>query len=305
MKLLLVGPTGQVGSALMNVLSTVGKITAAPRTLIDLTKPSTIRHCVRFHRPDIIVNAGAYTAVDDAENHEALAMQVNAESTGILAQEARRLGALLVHFSTDYVFDGKKNAPYEETDTPNPLNAYGRSKLAGEKLIQASGCRHLIFRTSWVYSTVGKNFLLTMLRLARTEKPLRVVCDQIGAPTSNLIIASATRTAVMRAIKDQSVSGIFHLAASGATSWFGFAQQIFVELGVKVHLRPIASDDYPSVARRPVNSALKNHLFEACFAVRLPHWQEGLREVIAELRAQRAEALNITSGKSGSLPTND
>jgi dTDP-4-dehydrorhamnose reductase len=280
LRILLTGPTGQVGSALLDTLPALGEVVPLDRTELDLASPDSIRDAVRRLRPELIVNAAAYTAVDQAEKEEALAHRINAEGPAVLAEEAAKLGALLVYFSTDYVFDGEKPSPYLETDETNPLNAYGRSKLAGERAIQASGCRHLIFRTSWVYAAGGKNFMLTMLRLAREGKPLRVVDDQRGAPTSSRMIARAAAAALAK-LRDQ--SGLYHMTAVGSTTWHGFACAIFEQAGLDVELTPIASSAYPTPARRPRNSVLDNGRL-AGHGIRLPSWDEGLRDVLGHRR---------------------
>ena len=222
-RILLTGRNGQVGWELERTLAPLGEVLAFDRKGFDLAEPDEICHSLRELKPDIIVNAAAYTAVDRAEAESDMAMAINATAPGIMAEEARRLGALLVHYSTDYVFDGAKSAPYTEEDATGPVNTYGRSKLAGERAIWESGCRHLIFRTSWVYGTRGGNFLRTILRLAAERDELRVVDDQIGAPTWCRMIAEASSLALAR--PDVPV-GLYHLAGSGETSWFGFARAI-------------------------------------------------------------------------------
>jgi len=280
LRILLTGRNGQVGSALLATLSALGEVTAVDRTQLDLADPDSIRAAVRGMQPQVIVNAGAYTAVDQAEREEALAMQVNCDGPAVLAEEAERAGALLVHFSTDYVFDGEKRTPYVETDATNPLNAYGRTKLAGEQAIQASGCRHLIFRTSWVYSARGKNFALTMLRLAREGKPLRVVDDQHGAPTSNLMLAAALPGAIEQVANGAGPGGVFHMSASGHTTWYGFARAILEATGVDADLSAISSSEYRTAARRPRNSVLDNGKLARQLGLRLPSWQQGLDAVV-------------------------
>jgi dTDP-4-dehydrorhamnose reductase len=277
LRILLTGRSGQVGSALALSLAPLGELAVCDRNALDLASADSIRARVREVRPEVIVNAAAYTAVDQAEREEALAFKINGSGPAVLAEEAAELGALLVHFSTDYVFDGEKRSPYVETDAPNPLNAYGRSKLAGEQAIRASGCRYLIFRTSWVYAYAGKNFLVTMLRLAREGKPLRVVDDQQGAPTSSRALARATAQAIGK-LRDQ--GGLYHMSAAGSTTWCGFARAIFREAGIRAQVTPIASSDYATAARRPRNSVLDNGLL-ARHAIRLPSWESGLREVLS------------------------
>jgi dTDP-4-dehydrorhamnose reductase len=280
LRILLTGKSGQVGSALLGTLPSLGEVIAVDRSQLDLVSPDAIRAAVREARPQIIINAAAYTAVDQAEKEEGLAFRVNRDAPAVLAEEAKKLGALLVHFSTDYVFDGEKASPYVETDTPNPLNAYGRSKLAGEQAIQASGCRHLVFRTSWVYAASGKNFLLTMLRLAREGKPLRVIDDQHGAPTSNVMLAAAVPGAVRRVLADDALGGVYHMTATGQTTWHGFARAIFEVTGTKADLSAIPSSAYSLPARRPRNSVLDNGKLEALLNLRLPSWQDGMRGVL-------------------------
>jgi dTDP-4-dehydrorhamnose reductase len=242
-----------------------------------LRDAARIGEAVRAANPDVIVNAAAYTAVDKAESEGDLAFAVNAVAPGILAEEARRSGTLLVHYSTDYVFDGSKPTPYVEDDAPNPLNVYGASKLAGERAIAASGCRHLILRTSWVYGPRGSNFLLTILRVARERPELRVVDDQIGAPTSSRAIAHATAQ-VLR----PGAHGTYHLSAAGQVSWCGFARAILARAGVATPVVPIRSEDYPTAAKRPRNSLLENSRLRADFGVALAPWEAGLEEVMAE-----------------------
>jgi dTDP-4-dehydrorhamnose reductase len=253
----------------------LGELVALERSQLDLASPDSVRAAVREVQPQVIVNAAAYTAVDQAEREESLALRINGDAPAVLAEEAAKRGALLVHYSTDYVFDGEKLEPYVETDPPNPLNAYGRSKLAGERAIQASACRHLIFRTSWVYSPSGNNFMRTMLRLAREGKPLRVVDDQYGAPTSSLMIARATAEALSRLGGEP---GVYHMSAAGRTTWHAFAQAIFRAAGIAASVEAIPSSAYKTLARRPRNSVLDNELLRR-HAIRLPSWEEGLREV--------------------------
>ena len=279
MRILLTGPTGQVGAALLKTLPSLGEVVAHERSELDLANPDSIRTAVRRVRPDVLVNAAAYTAVDRAESEEPLAFRINAEGPAVLAEEAAKLGALLVHFSTDYVFDGEKTEPYTETDEPNPVNAYGSSKRAGEDAIRRSGCRHLIFRTSWVYGATGNNFMLTMLRVAREGKPLRVVDDQHGAPTSSRALARASAQ-VLAKLGDQ--SGTYHMSAAGSTTWHGFAAAIFEASRLSVDLSPISSTAYAARARRPRNSVLDNTKLATQFGLRLVPWRDALYE---ELRA--------------------
>jgi dTDP-4-dehydrorhamnose reductase len=267
----------------MHTLPEIGELVATSRCEVDLANADAVRDFVRAVCPDVIINAAAYTAVDRAEAEEALAAVVNTDGPRILATEAARSGALLVHFSTDYVFDGEKRSPYNETDVTVPLNAYGRTKLRGEKAVEGAGCRYLTFRTSWVYGSVGRNFLSTMLRLAREGKPLKIVDDQTGAPTSNFMIATAMGQILRHALSDASISGTFHMSAQGSTTWYGFACAIFRQLGIDADVRPIPSSQYAMPARRPRNSMLDNTKLERVFGVRLPLWDTGMRQVLATL----------------------
>jgi dTDP-4-dehydrorhamnose reductase len=273
-KILLTGPTGQVGWELAPKLAHLGEVIAPDRRALDLADAEATRARVRDLRPDVIVNAAAYTAVDRAESEPDLARAINGTAPGVLADEAKRLGALLVHYSTDYVFDGTKEAPYTEDDTPNPLSVYGRSKLEGDRAIQASGCRHLILRTSWVYAGRGQNFLLTMLRLGAGRPELRVVDDQRGAPTWARDIAAATV-----ALLADPPNGLFHLTAAGVTTWHGCACEIMRQAGLMPIVHRLRTDEYPTAARRPANSVLDNRKAQALLGP-LPDW----RDVFAAVR---------------------
>ena len=264
MRVLLTGRHGQVGWDLERLLD---EVIATDRSTLDLSG-ERIAAFVSEANPEVIINAAAYTAVDKAESEKDLAMRVNGIAPGILAEQAKRLGALLVHYSTDYVFDGEKRAAYVEDDAPNPLNVYGASKLEGEKRIRASGCRHLILRTSWVYAPRGRNFYLTM---KNAKQPLRVVDDQRGVPTSSRFLAEKTKSLI-----DKQAEGVLHLVPSGATTWYGFAREI---LGAKADLTPIRSSEYRTAARRPANSLLDNRKAQALLGP-LPDW----REVFAAVR---------------------
>jgi len=277
-RILLTGRTGQVGWELERALAPLGSVIATDRAGLDLGDPETIRRIVREAKPDVIVNAAAYTAVDRAESEPEAAMRINGAAPGVLAEEARRLGALLVHYSTDYVFDGAKDSPYVEDDLPRPLNEYGRSKLQGERAVLASGCRHLVLRTSWVYAARGSNFLRTILRRGREQSELRVVTDQVGAPTSAAAIAGATALLLASA----GPLGLFHLSASGATSWHGFAEEIVALAGLPARVVGIRSQDYPSAARRPRNSLLDNARLKAAYGIVLEDWRQPLRATIAQ-----------------------
>jgi dTDP-4-dehydrorhamnose reductase len=289
-KILLTGKDGQVGWELRRSLSVLGQVSALGREDLDLSNPDFVRRVVREIRPHLIVNAAAYTAVDRAESEEPLAYAINAIAPGILAEEARSLGAGLVHYSTDYVFDGEKASPYVEGDPPGPLNAYGRTKLAGEKAIAAVGGRYLTLRTSWVYGPRGQNFMRTIQRSAREREELRIVDDQTGAPTTTRVVADATAQllgCIQRSRTDWP-SGLYHLACRGETTWFGFARRI-LELakdrlgGRTPRLTAIRTEQYPTPARRPVNSRLDVSLLERGFALELPDWEAALALCIEDL----------------------
>jgi dTDP-4-dehydrorhamnose reductase len=278
-RILLTGRNGQVGWELERVLAPLGEVIALDRARLDLSDPAAIQRVVRDARPEVIVNAAAYTAVDRAESEPALAASVNSAAPGILAEEARRCGALLVHYSTDYVFDGEKKTPYVEDDPAHPLNVYGRTKLEGERAIKASGCRYLILRTSWVYGPRGHNFLRTVLRLAREHNELRMVEDQIGAPTSAAAIALATAEMLRHAGPE----GLFHMTASGQTSWRGFAEAIVASNHLQVRVVGIAWQDYPAAARRPRYSLLDNGKLRSAYGLTLGSWEHQLSEVMAQV----------------------
>jgi dTDP-4-dehydrorhamnose reductase len=287
LRILVAGKNGQIGWELQRTLGALGEVTALGHAEMDLSKADAVRALIREIKPDIIVNAAAYTAVDKAESEPDLAMAVNGVAPGIMAQEAKRLGALLVHYSTDYVFDGTKCSPYTEDDSPNPLSVYGKTKLAGERAVTASGSAHLILRTSWVYSGRGSNFLLTILRLTRERDELRVVDDQVGAPTSSIAIAEATaRILTQSATPITELNGIYHLSAAGHTTWFNFAKEI-VELAgrdrpSRPKLIPISSEEYAAPAKRPRNSILDNTRFRTSFGFELPAWELSLKHCLAE-----------------------
>ncbi len=277
MKILLTGKNGQVGWELARALAPLGEVIAFDRAGLDLAVPDRIVSVVRSVRPDVLINAAAYTAVDRAESEPGAAHAINAAAVAVLAEEAKRAQTLLIHYSTDYVFDGTKDTPYVEEDRPNPLNAYGRSKLAGEQAIHDIGGAHLILRTSWVYSARGKNFLLTIRRLLQEKKELRVVSDQIGAPTCARGLAEATVELLRRqgaaALGD--ARGIYHATTSGSTSWHGFAREIarLERPESPARIVPIASSEYPTPARRPGNSRLSSEKLLRRFGVALPRWE--------------------------------
>jgi dTDP-4-dehydrorhamnose reductase len=283
-RILVTGRSGQVGAELAASLAALGELTLTDRAQLDLSNELAARRALRELKPEVIVNAAAYTAVDRAESEPELAMLINARAPGVLGEEAKRLGALMVHYSTDYVFDGTKGAPYVEDDAPHPLNVYGRSKLEGERAVAASGARHLILRTSWVYGPRGRNFLFAILARAKKGEPLRVVADQIGAPTSSIAIARATAQLLARMRTLSGAEGLYHLTAWGETSWHGFAQAIVAGAGLAAEVAPISTADYPTAARRPMNSRLDNGKLERTFGLRLPDWRAQLEEVLAQLR---------------------
>jgi dTDP-4-dehydrorhamnose reductase len=296
-KILLTGKNGQVGWELQRTLAASATLIALDSSQLDLSDADAIRRTVRDLRPDIIINPAAYTAVDKAETEPELAMAVNGIAPGILAEEARHLGAVLVHYSTDYVFDGNKPAPYSENDLPNPQSIYGKTKLAGELAIRASGCKHIILRTSWVYGVHGGNFVKTVLRLSRERSELRIVADQFGAPTWARDLAQATASALtcwQEKNWDDSLSGLYHLTAAGRTNWHQYAEEIVrlarqydAELAAKpLDIRAIATHEYPVPAKRPVNSVLANDKMRDTFGIVLPEWQDSLAECMRLLYEQ-------------------
>ena len=278
MRILLTGHTGQVGWELQRHLAPLGAVIAPERAALDLSRPDSVAAAVSSVRPDVIVNAAAYTAVDRAERDPAACFAVNAESVAALAQQASGLGALLIHYSTDYVFDGAQRTPYLETDPTAPINAYGRSKLAGEQEIIRSGCRHLILRTSWVYAMRGSNFVLTILKLARERPQLRVVNDQVGAPTWARDVAAATLAAVDRSAP---LEGLYHVAAGGETTWFEFARRILTLSGITIPVVPIPTSGYPTPAARPAYSVLDSGRFEQATGFRIGPWEDRLPQCLA------------------------
>ncbi len=304
--ILLTGKTGQIGFELNRSLSQLGRLFAPDHRDLDLLDPDSVRSAIRDTRPQLIVNAAAYTAVDAAENDESNAHAINAEAPALLADETKRLDALLVHYSTDYVFDGTKRSPYNETDETNPLNVYGKSKLAGEQAIRASGASHLIIRTGWVYANRGRNFLLTILRLATEREELKIVCDQIGAPTcANDIAATTTEILTGMYASDMgqtfmsSISGTYHMTAAGETSWYNFAKAILDKAPsvspevpwfaaatqgrplIAKRILPISSDEFRSPTRRPIYSVLSNSRLSEIFHIALPNWTTQLQCCLA------------------------
>ena len=295
MKILVTGRNGQVGGALQQALAGLGEIIAVDRSQMDLSNPQSVREVVRATRPALIINAAAYTAVDLAESESALAQAINAEAPRVMAEEAKQLGAALIHYSTDYVYDGGKASPWVETDATGPLSVYGQSKLAGEQAIAAVGVPHLILRTSWVYGLHGKNFLLTMLRLAQSRPELSIVDDQIGAPTWSHTIADATADIVRSLREPQALSersGIYHLCARGQTSWYGFAGKIFSHplISQKPALKAITTAEYPTPAQRPKNSVMNTDKFEQNFG-KLPSWDDALAACMARIPVEAPHLL--------------
>ncbi|MFF7707465.1 dTDP-4-dehydrorhamnose reductase [Pseudomonas sp. NPDC007930] len=287
MKILITGEHGQVTQALQRALQGLGEVVALGSQALDLRQPEAIRQAVRRERPGLIINPAAYTAVDKAETDQADAFAVNANAPGVLAEEAAELGVPLLHYSTDYVFDGSKAGRYVETDPTAPLGVYGASKLAGEQAIAAVGGAHLVLRTSWVYSRQGKNFLLTMQRLLQEKPELRVVADQVGAPTWAGTIAASTRQLIERwQGGNPGAWGVYHLAAGGETSWFGFAEAIGAQLRAAgkpcATLAPISTADYPTPAKRPLNSRLDCSKLAQEWGVSLPDWHTALLACLAE-----------------------
>ncbi|MDP2761718.1 MAG: dTDP-4-dehydrorhamnose reductase [Sideroxyarcus sp.] len=292
--ILLTGASGQVGWELQRSLAPLGKVVALTRADLDLSQPDAIRQVVREHRPAIIINPAAYTAVDKAESEPELAMAINGTAPGVLADEAHQLGALLVHYSTDYVFDGSQTAPYTEDDKPNPQSVYGQTKLAGEKAIRAVGGKHLILRTSWVYGVHGGNFVRTVLRLAKERDELRIVADQFGAPTWARLLANSTARIVQgwqNREFDQGQLGLYHLTAAGRTSWHHYAEEI-VRLARQhdpalrdraLTIHGIPTSGYPLPAPRPANSVLATDKIRQVFGLDLPQWQDDLANCIKEI----------------------
>jgi dTDP-4-dehydrorhamnose reductase len=287
-RILIIGKNGQVGYELRRTLAPLASVVAVDYPDIDLTSGDSIRQWVRESKARVVINAAAYTAVDKAESETERAMQINGEAPGIIAEEAAKLGSLMVHYSTDYVFPGDQSTPYVETDEPGPLGAYGRTKLAGDLAVQAVGGAHLIFRLCWVYGSRGQNFMLTMMRLARERETVRVVSDQIGCPTWSRMIAEATaqavRTTLSKVASPKDFSGVYHLSATGRTSWHGFAQAIIDRIPAvekKCHaVIPITTAEYPTPAKRPSFSLMDCSKLERTFGIRLPEWQESLAQVL-------------------------
>lgn len=303
-RILLLGKNGQVGWELQRSLAPLGEVIAldrhgtphptdanAPALCGDLTDLEALSRTVQVLRPDVIVNAAAHTAVDKAESEPELARRLNAEAPQVLAQAAQAVGAWLVHYSTDYVFDGSGSTPWQETDPTGPLSTYGRTKLEGEQAIQASGCRHLILRTSWVYAARGGNFAKTMLRLAAERERLTVINDQFGAPTGADLIADVTAHAIRHVLHTGQGQGVYHLAAAGETTWHGYASHVIAaartlkpELTLKVNtIDPVPTSAFPTPAQRPHNSRLDTTQLRHTFGLTLPPWQQGVQRMLAEV----------------------
>lgn len=301
LKILIIGKTGQVSWELQRSLALLGKVECVGRPEVDLADAGRLREVVRSAAPGLLINAAAYTAVDQAESEPELAMKINGEAPGIMAEEMKRLGGVMVHYSTDFVYDGCGASPWLESGPTSPLNAYGASKLAGDRAVAAAGGAHLVFRTSWVYGARGRNFLRTVLHLAESGKPLRIVDDQTGSPTWSRDIALATTLVIEQlsvaagspgriasAVGER--SGIYHLSSAGYVTWCGFAAAILEESrllginhGVTPQLISITTPEYPTPARRPTNSRLSNEKLLATFGIALPHWRDSLRRVVGEV----------------------
>lgn len=293
MKILLLGKNGQVGWELQRSLSVMGELVALDRhsePCGDLSRPESLLETVRTLRPDVIVNAAAHTAVDKAESEVELARVLNATAPAALAQAAAKTGAWIVHYSTDYVFAGSGTRPWQEGDPTGPLGVYGQTKLEGEQAIASSGCKHLIFRTSWVYAARGGNFAKTMLRLAQERERLTVIDDQHGAPTGADLIADVTAYAIRIAQQQPQLAGLYHLVAGGETTWHGYANHVIAraretrpELGWKVgEIAPVPTSAFPTPAKRPLNSRLNTQKLQQAFGLNLPHWQHGVDRLLVE-----------------------
>lgn len=294
MKILLLGKNGQVGWELQRSLVPLGELIALDRAgkdglCGDLTDLEGLRRTISIVKPNIIINAAAYTAVDDAENDKVNTNIVNAQAPRVLAEEALKVDAWLVHYSTDYVFDGSGNNAWKEKDESNPLSEYGRSKLAGEQAIENSGCKYLIFRTSWVFGSRGRNFAKTMLHLANERQTLSVINDQVGAPTSAALLADCTAHALLKAIRNPGLAGLYHLAAAGQTTWYEYAKFVIEQAQIAgkqllvTEIKPIGTLDYPTPAKRPNNSKLSTDKFRTTFGLTLPEWQQGVTRMLDEI----------------------
>jgi dTDP-4-dehydrorhamnose reductase len=296
LSILLLGKNGQLGSAFMRRLAENPELVALDRSgMGDLSNPTQLLKYIITTRPNVIINAAAYTAVDSAEDRPELAFQINALAPGSIAQAAQDVGALLVHFSSDYVYDGSGDKPWKETDLADPINVYGQSKLAGDRAIMESGCRHFIFRTSWVFSAIGQNFLNTMLRLAREREELRVVDDQIGAPTSVELLVEVALQAIEMEKQDRLLGGLYHLAAAGEASWFDyatFAIETAKEAGLKTitkNIIPVHSSEFASKARRPMNSRLDTGKLISSLGIAMPSWHVDVKGAIMDIQKATSE----------------
>jgi dTDP-4-dehydrorhamnose reductase len=290
LRILVPGKTGQVGWELQSALAPLGTVIGLDRSGMDLASPDSIRRAIRGAKPEVIINAAAYNNVDRAESEPELAMQVNGVAPGIMAEEAKRLGTIFIHYSTDYVFDGERDRPYVEDDPANPVNAYGKSKLAGERAIEAVGGHYLILRSSWIYSARGSNFVLTVLRLAREKPELAMVDDQSGSPTWARALAEATAELLRHKVLITRHSGVFHLAAGGHTSRFELAnaiisimQDVSGQTGGWAKVRPITTDQYPLPARRPPHPVISTDKIKRVFGIEMPRWEDPLRTFLGEI----------------------
>ena len=295
MKILLFGSTGQVGYELRTSLQPLGKLIFLDRSIVNFENASDIKHCISNHNPEIIVNAAAYTSVDRAESEPKKAYDINASAVSVIAESAKKCDALLIHYSTDYIFDGKKNDAYKETDIPNPLSTYGKTKLLGDQAIQSSNCKHIIFRTSWVYSSRRSNFVKTILDLAKKQRILKVVNDQVGSPTSAEMIANITFMCLYNIFNDKllikNINGTYNLSSNNEVSWHGFAKYIVTlaqELGISLLTKeegilPIKTSEIKLIAKRPFNSKLNNDKVQKTFKVYLPTWQILIRRFMKEI----------------------
>jgi len=291
MKILLLGKDGQLGWELQRSLAVLGSVVACGRGEADLAQPASLPALLDRVQPDVLVNPAAHTAVDKAESEPELARAINAGAVGVLAQEARRRGICLVHYSTDYVFDGSGSTPRREDAATGPLSVYGRSKLEGEELIRASGCHHAILRTSWVYAARGGNFARTMLRLAAEREELRVIADQVGAPTGAELLADVTAQMLPRLREHVALSGTYHCVAAGETSWHAYASHVIAWARQRGQPLKVAADrihaiptaEYPTAAQRPLNSRLDTHKLRNAFGLTLPPWEQGVDRMLAEI----------------------
>ena len=282
-RILLTGATGQLGWELTKTLAPLGEILTPDRTEFNLAKPESLRASIQEWKPDLIVNPAAYTAVDKAEDEYKLAFTINAEAPKVLAEESSKLNIPLIHYSTDYVFDGKKDSFYTEEDQANPLNVYGASKLGGELAVQESSEQHIILRTSWIYSLHGQNFLNTMLRLFQEKEVLSIINDQVGAPTWSRMVAESTSIIVSQLTKKEKNWGLYHLTTAGETSWYGFAKAIYKTANIKTQIliNPVTSSEYITKAIRPKNSRLDNHKIESTFGIKSPNWKNSLKHCLS------------------------